>query len=608
MNQRKEDTKIQKIQERIKALRELMAERNMVAYLVCTDDFHGSEYVGAYFKAREYMSGFTGSAGTLVITMDKVLLWTDGRYFLQAERELEGSGIELMKMGEEGIPSIAEYLGNYVRNHDIIGFDGRTVTNRFVSGIQNQLGDKQVVLKADEDLVDMIWADRPALSKERVWILEEKYTGLSRREKLHQVRAAMWEKGVDSFVLTSLDDIAWLLNLRGNDIDCNPVFLSYMIICRDEGILYVNEEILDKEIKEELVRDGITLAPYNEIYAQLAAAKKGKILIDYQKANYNICACIPKTVQTMNEANPTIKMKAVKNAVEVCNMKKAHIKDGVAVTRFMYWLKKNVGHSAMTELSVANKLEELRVGQEGYLGPSFEPIMAYGTHGAIIHYSANETSNADIKAKGFLLSDTGGHYYEGTTDITRTFALGELTDREKMAYTLVLRGHLNLAAAKFLYGTRGANLDILARQPLWEYGMDYKHGTGHGVGYLLNVHEAPNSFRWRIGENHVDSAILEEGMITSDEPGVYFDGEFGIRLENLILCKKAEKNSYGQFMEFENLTLVPFDKEAIDVSYLSDREVELLNQYHEAVYQEIAPYLDEEEAEWLRAVTSPLYK
>ena len=595
------------VRSRIETLRGLMEDRNIDAYIICTDDFHGSEYVGDYFKAREYMSGFTGSAGTLVVTRDAAFLWTDGRYFIQADAELQGSGIGLMKMGQEEVPSIPEYLSSYVHDNEVIGFDGRTVTNSFIDEIKKGMTDKSIIFKGNEDLVNIIWTDRPELSKEKVWILEEKYSGLKSSEKLNNVREYMRSRGADIFVLTSLDDIAWLLNLRGNDVKCNPVFLTYIIIHMDKGILYLNEEILNNDIKGSLSKNGIEVRPYNDIYDDLTTIEKGKnILIDYKRANYRICESLPEGITIINCVNPTIYMKAVKNEVEIDNIKKAHIKDGIAVTRFMYWIKKNVGKTEVTEISAACKLEELRGEQEGYIGASFEPIMAYGVHGAIIHYSATDKTNAVIKAKGLLLSDTGGHYYEGTTDITRTFVMGELSDKEKKAYTLVLRGHLQLAAAKFLYGVRGINLDILARQPLWEYGMDYQHGTGHGVGYLLNVHEAPNSFRWRTGNNSIDSTILEEGMITSNEPGLYIENEFGIRLENLILCKKAEKNVYGQFMEFENLTLVPFEKSAIDKRYMSDRDVELLNKYHEKVYESISPYLPENEVEWLKEVTSPL--
>lgn len=595
------------VRSRIETLRGLMEDRNIDAYIICTDDFHGSEYVGDYFKAREYMSGFTGSAGTLVVTRDAAFLWTDGRYFIQAEAELQGSNIGLMKMGQEEVPSIPEYLSSYVQDNGVIGFDGRTVTNSFIDEIKKGMTDKSIIFKGNEDLVNIIWTDRPELSKEKMWVLEEKYSGLKSSEKLNNVREYMRSRGADIFVLTSLDDIAWLLNLRGNDVKCNPVFLSYIIIHMDKGILYLNEEILNNDIKGSLSKNGIEVRPYNDIYDDLTTIEKGKnILIDYKRANYRICESLPEGITIINCVNPTIYMKAVKNEVEIDNIKKAHIKDGIAVTRFMYWIKKNVGKTELTEISASCKLEELRGEQEGYIGASFEPIMAYGVHGAIIHYSATDKTNAVIKAKGLLLSDTGGHYYEGTTDITRTFVMGELSDKEKKAYTLVLRGHLQLAAAKFLYGVRGINLDILARQPLWEYGMDYQHGTGHGVGYLLNVHEAPNSFRWRTGNNSIDSTILEEGMITSNEPGLYIENEFGVRLENLILCKKAEKNVYGQFMEFENLTLVPFEKSAIDKRYMSDRDVELLNKYHEKVYESISPYLPENEAEWLKEVTSPL--
>ncbi len=548
-----------------------MKREGVNAYIIPTADFHGSEYVGEYFKTREYMSGFTGSAGTMLVLQNEALLWTDGRYFIQAEEELKDTGIRLMKMGQNNVPDIIDFLFNKLNEGDTIGFDGRTISCNFISNLEEKIKSKNISFLYNIDLVNEIWIDRTKISKEKVWELHDKYSGVTREEKIKDVREKMKEYRADSHILTSLDDIAWMLNLRGNDIKCNPVFLSYLIISKTDIYLYANDSIFSSEIKEKLEFAGVEIKEYNSIYKDLSSLT-GSVLLDKSKANYMILKSISPKAAIINKVNPTTIMKAVKNEVEIENMRKAHIKDGIAVTKFMYWLKSNIGKEDISEISAAKKLESYRMEQEGYLGASFEPIMAYGFHGAITHYSATEESNLVLDTKGFLLSDTGGQYYEGTTDITRTYVLGELTDEQKKAFTLVLKGNLNLAAAKFLYGVRGINLDYLARGPLWENGMDYNHGTGHGIGYLLNVHEGPNGFRWKALSEKIDSAIFEAGMITSNEPGFYKEGEHGIRHENLILCKKDEATEYGQFMSFENLTLVPFDLDAVDISFMTDRE------------------------------------
>lgn len=612
------------ISERLNTLREQMALRHIDAYIVCTEDFHGSEYVGDYFKAREYLSGFTGSSGTLVVLADEAFLWTDGRYFLQAERELAGSTIQLMRSGQPDVPKLEEFLQERAGDTFVIGFDGRTVSAAFVKRIS-----QKAALVYEEDLADTVWADRPALSKEPVWELPVQYAGLSREEKLACVRTVMEEQGGDFYVISALDDIAWLLNLRGNDVECSPVFLSYMIVGRQYAYLYIHEDILSEEIHGRLNQAGVMLRPYDAVYedlrdvdflARLGVRKTERsapdsqndrdtvkdacsVMIDERLLNYRMLMSVSPKLQVIKTTDPIQNMKALKTKAECDNMKRAHVRDGVAVTRFIYWLKHNIGRVRLTESDAARKLEQFRQEQEGYLGPSFTPIMAFAEHGAIVHYSVTEESNAVLEPRSFLLADTGGHYLEGTTDITRTIPLGELTAEEKKAYTLVLAGHLQLANARFLYGLRGVQLDILAREPLWREGLDFNHGTGHGVGYLLNVHEGPNAFRYRMAEGPVDSVVLEEGMITSDEPGLYLAGKFGIRHENLILCRKAENNAYGQFMCFENLTVVPFDWDAIDTDYMSDREIALLNAYHARVYETISPYLEEEEREWLYEVT-----
>ena len=617
--------------EKLAKLREKMRETGVDAYVITTDDFHASEYVGAYFRAREYMSGFTGSAGTLVVLPDTAALFTDGRYFIQAEAQLAGSTIELMKSGQPDVPKIEEYLYDHLDQRMVVGFDGRTVSLDFADRMLKKLEDKKITLNGDLDLVDELWVDRPKLSHEKVFELPFSYTGEPRADKLSRVRASMRSAGADVRVISALDEIAWLLNLRGNDIDCNPVFLSYMLIADESCRLYINDAILNDEIIRGLAVDGISIYPYNEIYTDLKRlpgiidmnkqAERVTVLLDGCQTNYRLRSCIPESVSVVDEPSAIQLMKARKNSVECENERNAHIKDGVAVTKFIYWLKNHIGTETITELSAVEKLESFRKEQKGYLEPSFDTIAAYGSHGAIVHYEPTEETNVELKPESFLLVDSGGQYMEGTTDITRTITLGALTEEEKWAYTLVLIGHLNLAAAKFRHGTRGENLDYLAREPLWRYGLDFNHGTGHGVGYLLNVHEGPNRIHFRIMEERRPTAVFEEGMITSDEPGLYIAGKFGIRHENLVLCRKAEKPAVklpeaflkeaegnGLFLEFETLTWVPFDTEALMPELMTDREIHRLNEYHKNVYEKIAPHLTEEERIWLEQATRPISK
>ena len=587
------------IKERIARLRELMKEAGVSAYLIETEDFHGSEYVGEYFKEREYMSGFTGSAGTLIVTMDRAALWTDGRYFLQAEEQLRDSGIELMKMGTEGTPDTKEFLLEQVKDRQTIGFDGRTISALYALDLKKEAEKRGIGLNPSLDLPGKIWTDRPKLKSKKVWELSADYVGMDRKEKLSRVREQMKEEKADVYVLSSIDDIAWLLNLRGDDVECNPVFLSYMVIFDEKAYLYADKDIFSDDIKMALAGVGVEIRGYNDIYGNLKALTADNILLDETKVNFAIINSIDKSKKIINKINPTTLLKSVKTLKEVENMRKAHIKDGVAVTKFMYWIKKHVRTEEITEISGADKLEEYRRQQENYLGPSFEPIFAYGEHGAIVHYSATEETNAKIKAEGFLLADTGGQYLEGTTDITRTFVLGKLTDEQKKIYTLVLAGNLELGAAKFKENVKGCVLDMLARQPLWEHGLDFNHGTGHGVGYLLNVHEGPQ----RIAYGAYNSEGFKEGMITSNEPGMYLSGQYGVRLENLMVCVKKEKNEYGQFLGFDTLTMVPWDLEAVDRTYLNERQIRLLNEYHKQVFDTLSPYMEEDELMWLKEAT-----
>ena len=595
-------------------LRERMQAERIDAWLIMTDDFHGSEYVGDYFKCREYISGFTGSAGTLLVLKDHVGLWTDGRYFLQAKEQLEGSGITLYRSGQPGVPSLENVLQERLSAGETLGFDGRCVMAGYARRLREQVEEKGIAVVSGFDLVGDVWEDRPPLSREPVWILPEEYAGMGAGEKIAEVRRVLKQKKADWFLLASLEDICWLLNVRGNDVECTPVVLSYLLMSQEEVRWYVQTEELSPEVRDYLAQTGICLREYGEIYADVERLPAGsRLLYDENHVNDALISRIPPEVEAEDGENPTLLLKAIKNPVEVSNERAAHIKDGVAVTRFLFWLKKQrkeeetgKWQTPVTELGAAAKLETFRREQDGYLGPSFYPILAYGEHGAIVHYAADEDSDIPLRPEGFLLADTGGHYKEGTTDITRTIALGPLTREQKEMYTLVLKGHIRLADAVFLKGAAGMSLDVLARTPLWERGLDYNHGTGHGVGYLLSVHEGPNSFRYRPAATRGNDCVLEEGMITSDEPGIYLEGRFGIRLENLLVCARKRENTFGVFLGFEPLTMVPFDREAILGEMLSEKERNWLNTYHRKVFETLSPYLEEEERRWLREETAEI--
>ena len=594
------------IPERLSRLREKMKEANVDLYMVTSADFHASEYVGDYFKARAYITGFTGSAGTAVITQDGAWLWTDGRYFIQAAAQLSGTTVTLQKMGQDGIPTVEEFILDRIRSGETLGFDGRTVSAAEGEKYARLLAKKGAKVASGRDLVGEIWQDRPALSAEPVFELDVRYAGQERSEKLHNLFDAMDKEGADALVLTSLDDIAWLLNIRGGDVAYNPVVLSYLLAKKDHTVyLYANSSCFPEAVVHALEKDGVTIRPYNNIYTDIAAIPAGSTLMaDKSRTNYAIVGNVPEGVTLINRINPTYLPKSIKNPTEVENEKLAHIKDGVAMTRFIYWLKTHIGKEKITEMSAAAKIESFRQMGENYLGQSFAPIVSYGAHAAMCHYSPSAESDIEIEPHGFALADTGGQYYEGTTDITRTFAVGPLSYEQKHHYTLVLRGHLHLAAARFLYGCTGVALDYACRAPLWDEALDYNHGTGHGVGYLLNVHEGPNSFRYRIVPDH--NAVMEEGMITSNEPGLYLEGKYGIRIENMIVCRKDVKNEYGQFMAFDNLTYIPYEPEAVLPEEMTEKERALYNDYMAQVYEKISPYLSEEEKVWLKNETRPI--
>lgn len=594
--------------EKIKALQKVMNRQGIDIYYIPTNDFHGSEYVDDYFKCREYLSGFTGSAGTLIVLQDEAGLWTDGRYFLQAETQLAGSGIALYRMQEDGVPTVLEFLEQKLSQGSCLGFDGRIVDTIFAKKLAEIAASRGASVTSNVDLVDAVWLDRPALSMKPVFSLDIKYAGVERGEKFRQICEWMQKQKADMLLISSLDDIAWLLNIRGGDIHCSPVVMSYLVITPSERILFARKAAFEESLVQQLALDSVTLREYDQVYQYLADVAEGStIAIDLRVANYALFQAVPGGAKILDVVTPTRSMKAKKNPVEIANERAAHVKDGVALVRFIYWLKQNIGKMPLTEIRVAKKLEEFRSDMEHYMGSSFDPIAAYGEHGAIVHYSATPETDASVQADNFLLLDTGGHYLEGTTDVTRTILLGNhATAQQKQYYTAVLRGNLRLGAAKFKYGCSGVALDYLAREPLWEMGCDYNHGTGHGVGYFLNVHEGPNAIRYRIVNQPGDNVVLEEGMITSNEPGFYLEGKFGIRLENLIACKKLEKTEFGQFMGFETLTMVPFERAAIDPDQMTEKEKMLLNRYHEQVYETISPFLNKNEEEWLMDACAPI--
>lgn len=597
-----------KVTEKIAVLRNLMQQDGIDYYYIPTNDFHGSEYVADYFKCREYMSGFTGSAGSLLVSATEAGLWTDGRYFLQADAQLAGSGITLYRMGEPGVPKIFEYIAQHIQPGQCLGFDGRMVDAFYALQLKKLVESKGARLVTEFDLVGAVWYDRPWLEPKPAYSLSTQYTGVERGEKLDAICKWLDTRKADMLVITSLDDIAWALNIRGEDIHCCPVVLGYLVIKPLERILFANKSAFSTRLRQELARDSVLLREYDEIYDYLAAVPAGsRVAMDMHVANYQLVNSVPQTSKIVNVVCPTKMMKAVKNPAEIAGEKIAHIKDGVALVRFMYWLKQNIHKIPLTERLAAAQLEAFRGSVGDYMGPSFDPIAAYGPHGAIVHYSATEETDARLLTEVFLLLDTGGHYLQGTTDVTRTILLGqEATPEEKKYYTAVLCGNLRLAAAKFKKGCSGVALDILARQPLWDMGCDFNHGTGHGVGCLLNVHEGPNAIRYRIVAQPDGNVELQPGMITSDEPGVYLEGKFGIRLENLILCVEKEQNEFGQFLGFETLTLAPFERDAIDPSQMTQQDKQLLNEYHEKVYDTISPYLDRNEAEWLMDACAPI--
>ena len=588
-----------KINERVAKLRSLMKEHGIKAYIVNTSDPHQSEYVADHYKARVWISGFTGSAGTVVITQDKAILWTDGRYFIQANKQLEGSEYELFKMGIPGFPTYAEWLNENLNDGDTLGFDGKVFAESAVEKLEKEFDGKDITFIDEYDLVGEIWKDRPALSKAEAFVHEIQYTGKTGQEKIEEVRKEMKKKNASYYILGSLDDIAWTYNVRGRDVSSNPVIISYALISMDKAYLFVDKDKINSKVESFLKDNGIEVVAYDEVANYVANIEKtAKVYLDKDRINRWLYKAIPTECKIIDGMNITTKLKGCKNPTEIKNQRNAYIKDGVALVKFFYWLDKSVGNIKVTEMSAQEKLLQFRQEQEGFIEPSFATISAYKANAAMMHYSASETSNAEIKKEGMYLVDSGGQYYDGTTDITRTMVMGPITEEEKRDFTLTLKGHINLLNARFLYGATGHSLDVLSRYPLWQEGIDYKCGTGHGVGFLLNVHEGPH----RIA-SVANTVVLEKGMVVTIEPGVYKEGKHGIRLENVVVVDEDIQTDSGQFMNFETLSFVPLDLEGVDVNLLSENERTWLNNYHKDVYNKLSPYLNEDEKSWLKEET-----
>lgn len=589
------------IKERISKLRELMVQSNVDAYIVPSQDPHLSEYVGEHFKCRAWISGFTGSAGTAVFTKEKAGLWTDGRYYIQAEKQLKGTGIELFRAAEIGVPSYTQWLQSELKENNIVGFDGMVFSTSFAEKMEKDLWSKGIRINSDLDLISPIWTDRPEIPSDEIFLHHTKYCGKSRNEKVSQVREKMSKSGANYYLVSSLDDICWLLNIRGNDVSNNPFATAYCLVGERETFLFINKNKVNSSVERELMQSNVFVKDYDEIYNSLKELEDTSVIIlDYDMVNYSLVESINKKVKKIHRPNLTTRMKAIKNDVEVQNIKDAYIKDGVALVQLFRWIRDNVEN--ITEIDVVKKAEEFRRNQPLSMGPSFDSIAAYKENAAMMHYNPyNEEIPRYLKEEGFFLLDSGGQYLNGTTDITRTISLGKLTDEERRDFTLVLKSVIALSTIKFLYGATGSNLDILARRPLWEYGIDYKCGTGHGIGFFSNVHEQPQRF------SQVPNNIkLEKGMMITIEPGVYKEGRHGVRTENTVVVVEDEKTEFGQFMRFEELCYVPIDRSAILPEMLTEFEKEWLNNYHDKVFKTLSPYLDENCKQWLLRETEKL--
>ena len=587
--------------EKLNHLRDLMKKNRIDAYIIPSSDPHISEYLPDYWKSRSWISGFTGSAGTVVVTQKKAALWADSRYFLQAEKELAGSGIDLCKMGLPETPSMEAWLISQLKNGDVVGFDGNVFQTTSAKSLMETLQKSKIKSNPNLNLISPIWDKRPKPPKGKAFIQELKYTGKSVSEKLTEVRKVMQQKGATAYIICALDEVCWLFNIRGNDIDFNPVVLSYGYIDNEKAILFIDTEKIDEHIANELIEQGVSLKKYCKVEKQLRKlGKHDSIFVDPSKINYFLYSAIPCKVKKIEGIGIVTELKAQKNSIELESIRNAMIEDGIAMVEFLSWFGSNIGKTKITELSTAKKLAEFRSKRNKFISESFSPIVGYADHGAIVHYSATKETDYEIKQKGFLLIDSGGQYKCGTTDITRTINLGKPTEEEKNDYTLVLKGHIQLAMAKFPVGTRGSQLDTLARMAMWNQNINYGHGTGHGVGCFLNVHEGPMQIR---PDNHLP---IEVGEVLSNEPGLYRAGKHGIRIENLVTCTLDTDNEFGKFLKFETLTLCPIDTKPIKVEMLLEEEKEWLNNYHKMVYERISPFLKGESKTWLKEKTNKI--
>ena len=591
----------QSIKERMHALRMTFPPNYIKAFIIPSTDPHLSEYVAPHWMSREWISGFTGSAGTVVVLMNEAGLWTDSRYFLQAAKELEGSGITLYKEMLPETPSITKYLSQKLKPGESVSIDGKMFSVQQVEQMKEELAAYSLQVDLFGDPLKRIWKDRPSIPNSPAFVYDIEYAGKSCEEKVAAIRAELTKKGAYALFLSALDEIAWTLNLRGNDVHCNPVVVSYLLITQDDVIYFISPEKVTKEVNEYLKEQHVKLKNYDEVETYLNTFTGRNILIDPKKTNFAIYSAINPKCNIIRGESPVALLKAIRNEQEIAGIHAAMQRDGVALVKFLKWLEEAVPSGKETELSVDRKLHEFRAAQPLYMGESFDTIAGYKEHGAIVHYSATPESDVPLQPKGFLLLDSGAQYLDGTTDITRTIALGELTEEEKTDYTLILKGHIALAMAKFPVGTRGAQLDVLARMPIWKYGMNFLHGTGLGVGHFLSVHEGPQSIR--MNENPV---VLQPGMVTSNEPGVYKAGSHGIRTENLTLVCKDKEGMFGDYLKFETITLCPICKKGIVKEMLTNEEIEWLNNYHQIVYEKLSPNLNEEEKVWLQEVTASI--
>lgn len=586
------------INDRISKLREILIKKSIDAYIIPSSDDHQSEYVGEYFKSRQWISGFTGSAGTVVVTPNSSELWADGRYHIQAANQIKGTEINLHKLGLQGVKNHVEWLQDTLKEESKVSFNSKVISVSAFKDMQNKFKDKNIEIVPSEDFIEEIWTDRPKKPFSKVFVLEDKYAGETRIAKIKRVREEMKKDGACSYIISCLDDIAWLLNIRAHDVSNYPVVISYFMIKEDSNILYIDRNKLNKDIEDEILRDGIIVKDYDEVLEDVKTIKNQTVIIDPAKTNVWIYNSIDESNNILEKRNLTTDMKAIKNKVELENYENCQVKDGVAMVKFMKWLKDNIGKEYMDELSVADKLENFRKEQDLFIEPSFTSISAYNANAAMMHYAPTKENKAVLEPRGMYLIDSGGQYFDGTTDITRTISLGTLSEEEKRDFTLVLKGHIGLSEAKFLYGTTGSNLDILARKPMWDNGIDYKCGTGHGVGFLLSVHEGPHSI------SPVPNTVkLEEGMVVTNEPGIYKEGKHGIRTENVLVVKEFMTTDNGKFMKFEPITYCPIDLDAMDTEILTDSEKTWLNEYHKLVYVKLSSKLDDETREWLKNYT-----